>query len=137
MSSLFPDIFCFPRSNIVTDIENILRFLKLFNFSIWFPPKNLKCEWKIINFTLYSICFQDDNWGENTTAVTGNTSEQSGSVEDVSLWPTDADTGLAFLCHRYIGSVITAILSVVAFVSPLAMAVLPKLGKKIYCLFQN
>lgn len=71
---------------------------------------------------------QDENWGENTTAVTGNTSEQSGSVEDVNLWPTDPDTGFTFFCHRYIGSVFTYVLSVVAFLSPLAMVVLPKLG---------
>lgn len=72
--------------------------------------------------------FQDENWGENTTAVTGNTSEQSGSVEEVSLWPTDPETGIAFLCHRYIGSMFTAIISVIAFLSPLAMVVLPKIG---------
>lgn len=73
------------------------------------------------------VC-QDENWGENTTAVTGNTSEQSGSVEDVSLWPSDPDTGLTFLCHRYIGSVLTIVLSMAAFLSPLAMVVLPKFG---------
>ncbi|XP_054271217.1 vang-like protein 2-B [Macrosteles quadrilineatus] len=71
---------------------------------------------------------QDENWGENTTAVTGNTSEQSGSVDDVSLWPSDPDTGLTFLCHRYVGSVLTVVLSVAAFLTPLAMVVLPKLG---------
>ncbi|KAJ9584575.1 hypothetical protein L9F63_021085, partial [Diploptera punctata] len=71
---------------------------------------------------------QDDNWGENTTAVTGNTSEQS-EVEDVgSQWPGEPDTGLSFVCHRYLGSALTAILSVAAFLSPLAMVVLPKLG---------
>lgn len=73
------------------------------------------------------ILQQDDNWGENTTAVTGNTSEQSQSIEDISTWP-DNDVGLGFVCHRYVGSVLTFILSVVAFLSPLAMAVMPKLG---------
>lgn len=71
---------------------------------------------------------QDDNWGENTTAITGNTSEQSQSTEDVSNWPGEPDTGLSFLCHRYMGSVLTIVLSVAAFLSPLAMVVLPKLG---------
>ncbi|XP_018569439.1 vang-like protein 2 [Anoplophora glabripennis] len=71
---------------------------------------------------------QDDNWGENTTAITGNTSEQSGSTEDVSNWPGEPDTGLSFMCQRYIGTVFTYILSIVAFLSPLAMVVLPKLG---------
>lgn len=71
---------------------------------------------------------QDDNWGENTTAVTGNTSEQSQSTEDVSNWPGEPDTGLTFLCHRYMGTTITIFLSIAAFLSPLAMVVLPKLG---------
>ncbi|KAJ8942248.1 hypothetical protein NQ318_003095 [Aromia moschata] len=71
---------------------------------------------------------QDDNWGENTTAITGNTSEQSGSTEDVSNWPGEPDTGLSFMCQRYIGAVFTYILSIVAFLSPLAMVILPKLG---------
>lgn len=71
---------------------------------------------------------QDDNWGENTTAITGNTSEQSQSMEDVSNWPGEPDMGIGFMCHRYIGSALTLILSAAAFVSPLAMVVLPKLG---------
>ncbi|XP_023709488.1 vang-like protein 2 isoform X3 [Cryptotermes secundus] len=72
---------------------------------------------------------QDDNWGENTTAVTGNTSEQS-EVEDLGggQWTGEPDTGLSFICHRYLGSALTTVLSVVAFLSPLAMVVLPKLG---------
>lgn len=47
----------------------------------------------------------------------------------MSLWPTDPEAGFAFICHRYIGSVLTVVLSIVAFMSPLAMVVLPKLGK--------
>lgn len=71
---------------------------------------------------------QDDNWGENTTAITGNTSEQSQSTEDVSNWPGEPDTGIGFVCQRYMGTVLTYVLSTVAFLSPLAMVVLPKLG---------
>lgn len=71
---------------------------------------------------------QDDNWGENTTAITGNTSEQSGSTEDVSNWPGEPDTGLSFYCQRYVGTILTYILSAAAFLSPLAMVVLPKIG---------
>ncbi|KAK5650395.1 hypothetical protein RI129_001424 [Pyrocoelia pectoralis] len=71
---------------------------------------------------------QDDNWGENTTAITGNTSEQSQSTEDVSNWPGEPDTGLGFYCQRYIGTIMTLILSIAAFISPLAMVVLPKIG---------
>ncbi|KAK7870201.1 hypothetical protein R5R35_012748 [Gryllus longicercus] len=73
---------------------------------------------------------QDDNWGENTTAVTGNTSEQS-DAEDMGMsgqWIGEPDTGISFVCQRYLGSVLTGVLSVAAFVSPLAMVVLPKLG---------
>ncbi|CAK1585126.1 unnamed protein product [Parnassius mnemosyne] len=71
---------------------------------------------------------QDENWGENTTAVTGNTSEGSQSMEDVSNWPVESDSGLGFVCSRYFGTTIALGLSFVSFVSPLAMVVLPKIG---------
>ncbi|CAG9826281.1 unnamed protein product [Diabrotica balteata] len=71
---------------------------------------------------------QDDNWGENTTAITGNTSEQSGSAEDICNWPGEPDTGLGFVCQRYMGTSITYILSLAAFLSPIAMVLLPKMG---------
>lgn len=62
--------------------------------------------------------------------MTGNTSEQSGSVEDMALWPgSENDTGIKFFCHRHITSVVTTILSTVAFLSPLVMLVLPRIGK--------
>ncbi|XP_072932470.1 vang-like protein 2-B [Epargyreus clarus] len=69
---------------------------------------------------------QDENWGENTTAVTGNTSEGSQSMEDVSNWPIESDNGIG--CSRYFGTTIALGLSFVSFVSPLAMVVLPKIG---------
>ncbi|KAM3960108.1 strabismus domain-containing protein Vang [Aphomia sociella] len=71
---------------------------------------------------------QDENWGETTTAVTGNTSEGSQSMEDVSNWPMDNDTGIGFICSRYFSTTIALGLSFVSFVSPLAMVVLPKIG---------
>ncbi|XP_018331055.1 vang-like protein 2-B isoform X2 [Agrilus planipennis] len=71
---------------------------------------------------------QDDNWGENTTAVTGNTSEQSQSTEDVSNWPGEPDAGLGFYCFQYMGSIFTYVLSAAAFLSPVAMVILPKIG---------
>ncbi|KAI8421436.1 hypothetical protein MSG28_009502 [Choristoneura fumiferana] len=71
---------------------------------------------------------QDENWGENTTAVTGNTSEGSQSMEDVSNWPMESDSGLGFVCSRYFGTTLALGLSFVSFVSPLAMVVLPKIG---------
>ncbi|XP_022124685.2 vang-like protein 1 [Pieris rapae] len=71
---------------------------------------------------------QDENWGETTTAVTGNTSEGSGSMEDVSNWPMESDNGLGFVCSRYFTATVGLGLSFVSFVSPLAMVVLPKIG---------
>lgn len=72
---------------------------------------------------------QDDNWGENTTAITGNTSEQSLSMEDVSNWPmAGSDGGLRLSCQRYVESTLALALTAAAFFSPLAMVVLPKLG---------
>lgn len=71
---------------------------------------------------------QDETWGENTTAITGNTSEQSISMEDVSYWQMSDDTGIGFACQRYLERALSVLLSAVAFVSPLVMAVLPKLG---------
>ncbi|XP_038213965.1 vang-like protein 1 [Zerene cesonia] len=71
---------------------------------------------------------QDENWGETTTAVTGNTSEGSQSMEDVSNWPMESDNGLGFVCSRYFTTTVALGLSFVSFVSPLAMVVLPKIG---------
>lgn len=72
---------------------------------------------------------QDENWGENTTAVTGNTSDQSISMEDVNnTWNRDSDSSFAFTCQRYIESTFSLIISFVAFFSPVAMVTMPKLG---------
>lgn len=55
---------------------------------------------------------------------------QSGSMEEMgALWPdTEQKSGFPLLCHRYIATTLTGLLSLVAFLSPLAMLVLPKLG---------
>lgn len=71
---------------------------------------------------------QDENWGENTTAITGNTSDRSESTEDVSNWPSETDGAFNFTCNRYLGPVIAMTLGIGAFLSPIAMVVLPKLG---------
>lgn len=71
---------------------------------------------------------QDENWGENTTAVTGNTSDRSESSEDVSHWPNDHGGSFGFTCHRYFGPLVAILLGLGAFVSPVVMVVLPKLG---------
>lgn len=46
-----------------------------------------------------------------------------------ALWPdTEQKSGFPILCHRYIASTLTGLLSLIAFLSPVAMLVLPKLG---------
>lgn len=70
---------------------------------------------------------QDENWGENTTAVTGNTSDRSESTEDVSHWPNEND-GSFSSCNRFMGPVIAMMLGLSAFLSPITMVILPKLG---------
>lgn len=75
---------------------------------------------------------QDDNWGENTTAITGNTSEQSLSMDDLSNWHQhgtgDPGKGALTSCQRIFERALSLILTAVAFVSPLAMVVMPKIG---------
>lgn len=68
---------------------------------------------------------QDENWGTETH-VTGNTSDQSISMEDVNNWPTTS--GGNFACQKHIERIISMILCMAAFCSPIAMALLPKLG---------
>ncbi|OQR73645.1 vang protein 1-like [Tropilaelaps mercedesae] len=71
---------------------------------------------------------QGDNWADNTTCITGATSERSISTEDISRLGTDR-RGLSglFLLHMWMGSVMAALLSIAAFLSPLGMVLLPKL----------
>ncbi|KAL2743257.1 vang-like protein 1 [Vespula maculifrons] len=71
---------------------------------------------------------QDENWGENTTAVTGNTSDRSESTEDVTHWPNETDTSFGSACNRHIVPIVAALLGICAFLSPIAMVILPKLG---------
>lgn len=72
---------------------------------------------------------QDENWGENTTAITGNTSEQSLSMEDVSNWQTNGSSnGLGMACKRYVETAFSLMLNMAAFLSPLAMVMMPKMG---------
>lgn len=71
---------------------------------------------------------QDQTWGENTTVVTGNTSDQSISMEDISTWPIGSEQKVGITCSRYMERIFSVILCLVAFVSPLTMVLLPKLG---------
>jgi vang-like len=70
---------------------------------------------------------QDENWGTETH-ITGNTSEQSISMEDVSNWNSGGNGGGNFACQKHMERVISLMLCMAAFCSPIAMALLPKLG---------
>lgn len=60
---------------------------------------------------------QDENWGENTTAITGNTSDQSLSMEDVSNWQSQhKSNGLGTVCQHYIETTFSLMLNMAAFV---------------------
>ena len=70
---------------------------------------------------------QDENWGTETH-ITGNTSEQSISMEDVnSNWAT-TNSGGNFACQKHMERIISLMLCMAAFCSPIAMALLPKIG---------
>ncbi|XP_045130015.1 vang-like protein 1 [Portunus trituberculatus] len=71
---------------------------------------------------------QDDNWGDNTTAITGNTSVRSESFQDVTIIGRDQETGVTFTCQRYAGSALCALVALFAFLSPIAMVLIPRLN---------
>ena len=77
---------------------------------------------------------QDDNWGETTTAITGATSETGFSMEDMSRINKDLENSIGFNCVRYLGTILAAILGLAAFLSPVAMVILPKVGLKEWAL---
>ncbi|KAG8183565.1 hypothetical protein JTE90_025125 [Oedothorax gibbosus] len=77
-------------------------------------------------FIEVQILNQDDNWGDNTTAITGATSDRSESLDDVSKIRIDYETSLSFYCHMWVGTVFTTILALCAFASPIVMIILPK-----------
>lgn len=71
---------------------------------------------------------QDDNWGDNTTAITGNTSVRSESFQDITIIGRDQETGLTFTCQRYAGSLLCGLVALFAFLSPIAMVLIPRLN---------
>uniref|UniRef100_A0A914XFG0 Vang-like protein n=1 Tax=Plectus sambesii TaxID=2011161 RepID=A0A914XFG0_9BILA len=78
---------------------------------------------------------QDDRWADNTTAITGNTSEHSYTCEEVRglarRFPLADDPSkpvVPMRCARYLWVGTAFIICSVAFVSPLAMVLLPKLA---------
>ncbi|XP_076333181.1 vang-like protein 2 [Tachypleus tridentatus] len=79
------------------------------------------------DFFEVQILSQNQNWGDNTTAVTGNSSVHSISMENLYKLGGDSDERWIFKCQMWIGSFVAIILSIFAFISPLIMVVLPKL----------
>ena len=71
--------------------------------------------------------FQDENWGETTTAVT-NTSDIEYAMEDLSKWQIPSERSLTSRCGQYLGPVSSAVLALAAFLSPILMVALPQMG---------
>ena len=74
---------------------------------------------------------QDDTWGDNTTVVTGNTSDHSVSIEmdldqvgKENFW---SKSSLSSKCLMWSWPVTTTIISFCAFISPIIMIILPKI----------
>jgi len=61
---------------------------------------------------------QDDNWGDNTTAITGNTSDHSVSIDDINKIGKDLwrEQSLSLRCQMWTGTIVAAFLSFCAFV---------------------
>lgn len=70
--------------------------------------------------------FQDDNWGETTTAVTG-TSEHSLSQEDIVRITKDLEDSVGLNCRRYLTLSLAVVLGLLVFLTPLAFLVIPHL----------
>lgn len=66
-------------------------------------------------------------WGETTTVLTGATSEFNYSLEDFND-SKDVENSLGFRCARYAGSVFAGMIGLTAFLSPIAMLVLPRVA---------
>ena len=71
---------------------------------------------------------RDENWGETTTVCTGATSEAGYSAyeeEDDDEHNVDAAENTAGCCRQHAGLVVAGIVSVIAFISPIVMIILP------------
>lgn len=96
------------------------------------PGNGSDCESRITESEKIEVQIlpQDDNWGDNTTAYTGNTSETGFSMDDMRKFAKDSfedDTNTGFDCCRHLSTGLAALLSLIGFLSPIAMVVLPRL----------
>ena len=107
-------------------IINLLRLIHQLN--VW--PQ-------ILNSFLF--LFQDEHWGENTTAVTinsdldyndGLTQSQAngGPGLEMEKWRLETERGMGFRCKRHLGPLIACFLAMLALLSPILMAGLPKMS---------
>ncbi len=85
---------------------------------------------------------QDENWGETTTAVTANSDldygglggsggfgpQASANGQEMDKWRLETERGMGFRVRRHAGPFVAGILSMCAFLSPILMAGLPKVG---------
>ena len=78
----------------------------------------------------FQVIHQDENWGDNTTAITGNTSETGFSMTMDSMpkfnFGKQATPGVGFNLTRFLGVALAILLSLFGFLSPIAMVILPR-----------
>lgn len=79
-----------------------------------------------------SMLTEDDNWQDNTTAITGNTSDQSGSIDDLTKLDKVnlieiGNEQMQIRCQMWSTTIITLVLSICAFCSPIIMVILPRI----------
>ncbi len=73
------------------------------------------------------ISWQDDNWGETTTAVTG-TSDHSLSQEDLAGFGKETEGPVEKLnCVRFLPLALTLVLGLLVLITPLSFLLLPQL----------
>lgn len=79
---------------------------------------------------IVQILPQDDRWADNTTAITGNTSDHSLSIDvdlnklgKTNLWN---EHNYRFKCDVWCAPIYCGIVSICAFFSPIIMLLLPK-----------
>ena len=86
---------------------------------------------------MFNLLFlQSDNWGEVGTAVTTATTEiDYGQIDamdpnsSMDKWKLlQTDRGMSFRCKRHAGSLMTGLLAMLAFLSPILMVILPLIG---------
>lgn len=67
---------------------------------------------------------EDDNWADNTTAVTSETGWSE--ADDIKMTTTEAmENSVGLRCTRHMGAAFSGILSVLSFLSPIAMVTVP------------